>query len=85
MLHKGYKQNLISEGVQSMPLCSNIGKFGCTPLAINPIFISEDEALDYLAEVLVDSYLEKIYETRKAVKIKQSGDLLSSINKGTGG
>lgn len=80
MLHKGYKYNLISEGVQSIPLCSNEDNFGCTPLVIKTPFNSIDESLNYLAELLTDFYLEKVYENRKTNKIKQSSSLCESID-----
>lgn len=58
-------------------LCSNKASIRCPSLGFNNSFASEDDALDYLAEVLVDSFLDKQYGTEK---YKASGDLLPSFD-----
>jgi len=63
-----YKNNLISKEAESIYLSENSKKFGYASLEINTN--SEEELLDYLAELLTDIYFEKVYEKRKPNKIK---------------
>lgn len=72
------------EGGLQASLCSNEVQSCSTPLGfISPSFISEDDALDYLAEVLVDAFLDHKKRNANATTQK-SGDLLPSINQRTG-
>lgn len=59
-------------------LCSNKESFRCPSFGINNQFTSEDDALSYLAEVLVGAFLD-IKRNAKST-IKTSGNLLPSIN-----
>jgi hypothetical protein len=71
------------EGGLQASLCSNEVLSCSSPLGfINTSFISEDEAIDYLAEILVESYLDdkKRYANTNP---KKSSDLLPSINQRT--
>jgi hypothetical protein len=71
------------EGGLQASLCSNFVLPCSSPLGFNSSnSISEDDALDYLAEVLVDSFLDhkKYYANATTQK---GGDLCPSINKRT--
>lgn len=72
------------EGGLQSSLCSNIVPSCRTPSGFNNSnFISEDDALDYLAEVLIGAFLD--HKKRHANKsTKESCALCASINKGTG-
>jgi hypothetical protein len=84
-LHNKVEYNTQSkpEGGLRATLCSNKVLSCSSPLGFNSSnFISEDDALDYLAEVLVDSFLDhkKYYANATTQK---GGDLCPSINKRT--
>ncbi len=70
------------EGGLQASLCSN-NVPSCSSLLgfISPSFISEDDALDYLAEVLVDTFLDHKKRNANATPQK-SGAVCSSINEG---
>lgn len=82
--------NTVEYSTQSKPkgglrstLCSNEVLSRSSPLGFNTHnFTSEDDALDYLAEVLVGTFLDhkKYYANANTQK---GGDLCSSINKRT--
>ena len=62
-LHKQdeYSGQLRPKGGLQSSLCSNIDPLCSSPLSFNsPVFVSEDDALDYLAEVYVDTYFDYI-------------------------
>ncbi len=85
-LHNKVEYNTQSkpEGGLRATLCSNKVLSCSSPLGFNSSnSISEDDALDYLTEVLVDSFLDhkKYYANATTQK---GGDLCSSINKRTG-
>ena len=78
-----YGTKMKPEGGLQASLCSNFVLPCSSPLGFNSSnFISEDDALDYLAEVLVDSFLDhkKYYANATTQK---GGDLCPSINKRT--
>lgn len=76
-----YDGKLKPEGGLQSSLCSNNVPSCSSPLGFTN-FISEDDALDYLAEVLVDAFLDhkKGYANERT---KKSSALCPSINKGT--
>ena len=70
------------EGGLQASLCSNNVLSCSSPLGfISSNFISEDDALDYLAEVLVETFLDHKKRNANATPQK-SGDILPSINQG---
>lgn len=81
-LHNGSmkSERLVPKEGQRDLLCSNKASLRCPSFGINNQFISEDDALDYLAEVLVGAFLD--HKRNANTTIKTSGDLLPSINKG---
>ena len=75
-------QTKSDRGMQAS-LCRNSIPAYCSHLNfISHDFVSEDDALDYLAEVLVGAFLDhkKYYAN---TTFKKSSNLLSSINKRT--
>lgn len=76
-----YDGKLKPEGGLQSSLCSNNVPSCSSPLGFTN-FISEDDALDYLAEVLVDAFLDhkKGYANERT---KKSSALCPSINEGT--
>jgi hypothetical protein len=85
-LHKQdeYDGQLRPEGGLQSSLCSNIVPSCSSPSGFNSSnFISEDDALDYLAEVLVGAFLD--HKKRHANKsTKESCALCTSVHKGAG-
>ncbi len=70
------------EGGLQASLCSNNVLSCSSPLGfISSSFISEDDALDYLAEVLVDTFLDHKKRNANATSQK-SGAVCPSINEG---
>lgn len=69
MQHNGLSdQNIASssEGGQRIPLCCNNWSARCPPFDIKNSFVSEQDALRYLADILVESFLEyKRNETKQ--------------------
>jgi hypothetical protein len=56
-----YSGQLRPKGGLQSSLCSNIDPLCSSPLSFNsPHFVSEDDALDYLAGVYVDVYFDYI-------------------------
>jgi hypothetical protein len=83
-LHKkdGYGEEAKPEGGLQASLCSNEAPSCSSPLGfINNNLVTEDDELDYLAEVLVQAFLEQRKKYAIA-KSKESGDLLPSVDKG---
>ncbi len=79
-----YSTQTRPEGGLQATLCSNEVLSCSSPLGFldNNNFISEDDALDYLAEVLVETFLdEKKYYANATTQ--KGGDLCPSINKRT--
>lgn len=72
------------EGGLQASLCSNNARSCSSPSGfISTNFISKDNALDYLAGVLVGAFLD--HKKRYAnANNKTSGDILPSINQRTG-
>ena len=66
-------------GIQASLDSNSIPTFSSPLNFISTDFISEDDALDYLAEVLIGAFLDhkKYYAN---ATFKKSSDLLSSIN-----
>ncbi len=61
-LHKGkpaVQKGLDSGEEQLPPLCSNKDGNGCSSSDFSPSFSSEDDALRYLARLVVSIYLEQ--------------------------
>lgn len=85
-LHKQdeYDRRLKPEGGLQSSLCSNNVLSCSSPSGfISSNFISEDDALDYLAEVLVDAFLD--HKKRHANNpTEKSCSLCESINKRAG-
>ena len=72
------------EGGLQASLCSNNGLSCSSPSGfMSTNFISEDDALDYLAEVLVGAFLDHKKRHANATN-KTGGDILPSINQRTG-
>ncbi len=72
------KDNLVPKEGQRDLLCSNKESFRCPSFGINNQFVSEDDALDYLAEVLVGAFLDSKRNAKPT--IKTGGNILPSIN-----
>jgi hypothetical protein len=89
MLHRrqnGIHNFELKKGQRGL-LCSNKVPFRCPSLGLNSLSISEDDALNYLAEILVDIFLDKKrHANNKHTKPepKESSNLLPSIDEGTG-
>jgi len=84
-LHKSEKgtQHLEPREGQRGLLCSNKVPIRCPSLGFNYDSTTEDDALDYLAEILVTSYLDnKRYGNKNGNKT--GGHILPCIDKGTG-
>lgn len=83
MIEKLHDRSIISdvfvprEGQRDL-LCSNKESLRCPSFGINNQFISEDDALSYLAEVLVGAFLD--IKRNATTTIKTGSDLLPSIN-----
>lgn len=78
-----YGTQMNPEGGLQATLCSNEVPSCSTPLGfINSNFVSEDDALDYLAEVLIETFLDhkKQYANEST---KKSSTLCPSINERT--
>jgi hypothetical protein len=78
--------NFVPEEGQRDLMCSNKKSLRCPSLGLNNLLISEDVAIDYLAQVLVDIFLDKkIKENDKPINTKSTkgSDILPSINKRT--
>jgi hypothetical protein len=73
-----YDGKLKPEGGLQSSLCSNNVPSCSSPLGFTN-FISEDDALDYLAEVLIDAFLDhkKGYANERT---KKSSETISFIN-----
>jgi len=83
MLHNKdeYSTHLKPEGGLQASLCSNEVLSCSSPLGFSDNFISEDDALDYLAEVLVETFLdEKKYYANATTQ--KGGAVCPSINEG---
>jgi hypothetical protein len=79
-----YRAQTKPEGGLQASLCSNIELSCSSPSGfISTNFISEDDALDYLAEVLVGAFLDHKKSYANANN-KTGGDILPSINQRTG-
>ena len=78
-----YRTESKLEGGLQASLCSNSVLSCSSPLGFNTHnFISEDDALDYLAEVLVDTFLDhKKYYANTTTK--KGCDIRPSINERT--
>jgi hypothetical protein len=85
-LHKSKSDILLSKSKvgRQVLLCSNKVS-DCRPsFDFNNMF-SEDVALDYLASILVEAFLDKEeYERNKLHQSKESGDLLPSVRQRAG-
>ena len=58
----------------------------CPSLGINPNEVSEDVALDYLASILAEAFLDrKEDEYKQLQQFKKSSDIRPGIHKGTSG
>lgn len=82
-LHERFNNdiNFIPEEGQRDLLCSNKKSFRCPSFGINN---TEDVALDYLAKVLVEAFLDKKeYEYNQFHQSKTGSDICPSINEGT--
>ncbi len=81
MLHNTVEYNTQPklEGGLQATLCSNEVLFCSPPSGFSNNQISKDDAIDYLSEVLVDTFLEykKIYAN---ANIKKGSNICSSIN-----
>jgi hypothetical protein len=67
-------------------LCSNKFSNRCPSFGINPNQVSEDIALDYLASILVEAFLnKKKNEFTKSRKTKTSSNICPGIHQGTSG
>lgn len=72
------------EGGPQASLCSNEVLSCGTPLGfLDNNFISEDDALDYLAEVLVETFLDEKKYYANAIT-QTGGAVCPSINEGAG-
>lgn len=67
--------------------CSNKRSFRCPSLGIkNPNYVSEDVALDYLASIIVEAFLDKKKDEYDQLhKSKTSSDICPSIHEGASG
>lgn len=64
--------------------CSNRKSLRCPSFGINPNQTSEDVALNYLAGILVEAFLEKKEnEYNNHNNPKELGDILPSLDQGT--
>lgn len=52
-------KNFVSKEEQRDLMCSNKESHRCSSLDITSQFISEDDAIDYLAELLVAAFLDR--------------------------
>jgi hypothetical protein len=85
-LHKkdAYNAKVNPEGGLQASLCSNEALYCSSPSGFNNTnFISEDDSLDYLADILIEIFLDDKRKHANKPK-KKSGYLLSGINKRTG-
>lgn len=81
-LHKSRKHDVKSwpiEGRRGL-LCSNNKSFRSPSFGSPPPFAFEDDAIDYLAETLVEAFLERKTYVRKQVHNQTSGDLLPGVD-----
>ena len=77
-------ENFVPNEGQRDLLCSNKESHRCPSFGLNNN-ISEDVALDYLAKVLVEAFLDKKeYEYNQFHKSKTGSSICPSINEGTG-
>ena len=77
--------NFVPEEGQRDLACSNKKSVRCPSSGFNPNEVSEDEALEYLASILVEAFLDKkADEYNKLHKPQKSGDICPGINQRTG-
>ena len=82
-LHKGQDSfNIEPKKGQPSLLCSNKELYGCP--FVGSITSDEDQALDCLADILVEAFIKKKHNEFKNIEQQESGNLLPSINQGTG-
>jgi hypothetical protein len=80
-----YSTQTKPEGGPQASLCSNEVLSCSSPLGFfDNNFISEDDALDYLAEVLVETFLDEKKYHANTTTTKKGGAVCPSVNEGTG-
>ena len=63
--------------------CSNKKSLRCPSFGINSNEVAEDAALDYLASILVEAFLDQEHEHNQSDKPQKSGDICPGFDKGT--